>query len=259
MKYFKLALDFYLKTSIHIGFAVLSFVQITNFYLQIKPRISLNYSILLGTIFAYNCLKYFNFFCRKTFIVKENLDIILVSFIAFIGVVFSFFMLNGNSQIAFFQIALLVLAYPFLRKFGLFKMFLVSFCVTIVTVYIPSLNIKILPINYYILLIQRFLIIVSLLIPFEIYDSKIDKNHIKTIPLLFGITATKIFGIFLVTVFLFLDLFNFQSQKFIIDTIIGLITILFITFSNTNRSKHYTSFWVESVPIFWFLAAIAIF
>jgi hypothetical protein len=252
-------LDFYLKTSIHIGFAVLSLVHITKIYLQLQLDNSINYFIFFGTVLGYNFLKYMEVFYLKKFTVKHNLDIILVSFLAFLGTVFSFFQMQNEIQFAFLKIGILVFLYPFLRNYGFLKMFLVAFCVSIITVNIPCLYLKSLHINFYIILIQRFLIIISLLIPFEILDSKTDKNHLKTIPLSFGINLTKLFGIVLISLFLALDFIYFQLQKFVIDLTIALLTALFIVFSNINRNKYYTSFWVESVPIFWFLVATAIF
>jgi len=38
--------------------------------------------------------------------------------------------------------------------------------------------------------------------------------------------------------------------------IIAVITALFLAFANEKRSKYYTSFWVESVPIVWWLCVL---
>jgi len=34
---------------------------------------------------------------------------------------------------------------------------------------------------------------------------------------------------------------------------IGIITVTFINFTELHRNKYYTSFWVESVPILWWI------
>ncbi|WP_422853569.1 hypothetical protein [Flavobacterium sp.] len=149
---------------------------------------------------------------------------------------------------------LFVLFYPFLRKLGWMKLFLVSFVVTYVTVYIPYQSFKWLPIDYYITLLQRFIIITSLLIPFEIMDSKTDAKTLNTLPQLFGINHTKVFGILLVIPFMGLEFFKQKADYFAIP--IGIITILFINFTSLKRNQYYTSFWVESVPILWLILLI---
>lgn len=252
MKILKLTVDFYLKTNMHTGFAVWCLLQITIIKLKINSGIYFDYFVVAGTIFAYNFLKYIEIFYLKKIKIQQYLDVVLVSFFAFCGMVFSFFELQNNIKIAFLQIGLLVLLYPILRKFGLLKMFVVAFCVTIITVYIPCLQLEFLPNKLYVLLLQRFLIITSLIIPFEILDAKNDAQYLTTIPILFGSKATKIFGAGLIFLFLVLNLAHFELHKFVIDLCIALITVLFITFSNTNQSKYYTLFWVESVPIVWF-------
>lgn len=252
-------IDFYLKTSIHIGFAVLALLQITKLELQTNCQIAINYFVFLGTILAYNFLKYYSAYSFKTLTIKRNFDVILVSFIAFLGTVFTYFYLFVPVQLAVLQIVIVVLLYPFLRKFGFIKMFVVSFCVTFTTVYLPAIYLKETPENLYILLIQRFLIVICLLIPFEILDSKTDEKQLKTLPQLFGIPATKFFGIILLILFLVLSFIGFRKEKMVIDVIISVATGLFIAFSNINRNRYYTAFWVESMPVFWLLIYLLIY
>jgi hypothetical protein len=103
------------------------------------------------------------------------------------------------------------------------------------------------------------LIVICLLIPFEILDSKTDEKQLKTLPQLFGIPATKIFGIILLILFLVLSFMGFRKEKMVIDVIISVATGLFIAFSNINRNRYYTAFWVESMPVFWLLIYLLIY
>ena len=141
--------------------------------------------------------------------------------------------------------------YPFLRKYGWMKLFLVSFVVTFITVYIPFQTAKELSSDLYVCLIQRFLILTSLLIPFEIMDSKTDYKTLNTLPQLFGINSAKLFGILLVIPFIILEFLKLYPSYLVLP--IGIITVLFIDFTEFKRKKYYTSFWVESVPIIWWL------
>jgi hypothetical protein len=76
----------------------------------------------------------------------------------------------------------------------------------------------------------------------------------KTLPQRFGIFKTKLLGIVLLFPFVLLDFFK---EKIEISTFaIAIITALFIGFTNLKRDKYYTSFWVESVPILWWLVLV---
>ena len=178
----------------------------------------------------------------------------LISVLAFAGFLFCFLWLKRSVQITILIAGIAVLVYPFLRKFGWLKLFLVSIVITYVTVYIPFQTIKWLPFNFYVSLIQRFFILISLLIPFEIMDSKTDLETMNTLPQIFGVKLTKIFGIVLVIPFMVLEFFKSSPSYVVI--VIGIITVLFIQFTSLKRNQYYTSFWVESVPVFWLILII---
>jgi hypothetical protein len=144
--------------------------------------------------------------------------------------------------------------YPFFRKFGWLKLFLVSFVVTFITVYIPFQNVKWLPLEFYISIFQRFFILISLLIPFEIMDSKNDDKTLNTLPQLFGIDSAKLFGILLVIPFIILEFLKLHPSYLVLP--IGIITVTLINLTELHRNKYYTSFWVESVPILWWLMLV---
>jgi hypothetical protein len=147
-----------------------------------------------------------------------------------------------------------VLLYPLLRKFGLVKLFFVSVVVTFITVCIPYANTKFFLQDYEINLFQRFLIVSSLLIPFEIIDSPFDPISLQTIPQKFGINKSKLFGMLLVIPFVILE-FS-KSNSSLVSILIGPVTVILIHFSSTHRNKYYTSFWVESVPILWWVLVL---
>ena len=254
MHILKRLIDFYIQSSLHVGLAVMSLVYLTAFYNDLCKHIVYPSCVFFGTVLGYNFLKYFEVIRNKNFNSYKYYRILGISFLAGIGFLFFFFWLKRSFQIHLLIAGLLVLLYPVLRKFGWMKLFLVSFVVTYVTVYIPYQSVKWLPIDYYINLVQRFIIITSLLIPFEIMDSKIDAITMNTLPQLFGINKTKVLGILLVIPFIVLEFLKQKADYLVIP--IGIITILFINFTTLERSKYYTSFWVESVPVFWLILLI---
>jgi hypothetical protein len=248
MKTLKRLFDFYINTSLHIGFAVLTLTLITQKAALLSIQIPLNGTIFFATVLGYNFLKYYEFFKINKWRVSYNYAILTVSFLANLGFLFFFFKLNLENQIQFFFAGFAVLLYPFLRKLGWLKMFLVSFVVTYVTVFIPYPKLSN---DLYIELLQRFLILISLLIPFEIIDTKTDEKSLNTLPQLFGINRTKLFGILLVIPCMILEFLKPNpSYAFLI---IAIITALFIRFTTLKRNSYYTSFWVESVPILWYI------
>lgn len=251
MKIFKNILDFYIKSSLHVAVAVFALVRITEISLQISNDKILELTIFFGTIVGYNFLKYFEAFQKGNFDFNKNRYLVGLTFFSVIATLFYFLQFNNSLQIYFIKIGLLVALYPFLRKFGFWKLFLVSFCVSAITVYAPIFQQAFLLNNEIIILFQRFLIIFSLMIPFEILDSQTDDDSMKTLPQRFGIFKTKLFGIVLLLPFVLLE---FLKEKIEISTfVIAIITAFFIGFTTLKRDKYYTSFWVESVPILWLI------
>lgn len=254
MKFFKNIFDFYIQSSLHVAFAIFALLHVTEVSLELTRNKNLECIIFFGTIVGYNFLKYFEAFQKGKYDFKKNRYVIGLTFLSIIAVIFYFLQLNNSTQFYFIKIGLWVALYPFLRKFGFWKLFLVSFCVTAITVYATIFQQVSLSNNEKIILLQRFLIVISLMIPFEILDSQTDDDSMKTLPQRFGIFKTKLLGIVLLFPFVLLDFFK---EKIEISTFaIAIITALFIGFTNLKRDKYYTSFWVESVPILWWLVLV---
>lgn len=254
MRMLKRLFDFYLNASLHIGFAVLALTKTTELTLKIPSQINIHFVIFFATVVGYNLLKHIDSFLHNGKWFSQNRAISLVSVLSLIAATYFFLLLIKPMQLAFLEIGTVIVLYPFFRKFGLIKMFLVSFCITAITVYVPNIMLTFSSVDFYVTLLQRFLIIVSLLIPFEISDSKTDHPSMKTLPQQFGIQSTKIFGTLLVIPFFMLEFFKNNSSY--VSLVISIVTVLFIYFSSVRKSKYYTSFWVESVPILWFLTLL---
>ncbi len=107
---------------------------------------------------------------------------------------------------------------------------------------------------------QRFILIFVLILIFEIIDLRLDDPHLKTVPQQIGVVKTKQVGVTLMVLFVLLEFLSsdFKIEFFALKSALAITTILFLLFSNENRSRYYASFWVESIPIFWWLVVVII-
>jgi hypothetical protein len=124
---------------------------------------------------------------------------------------------------------------------------------------LPILNADVsITLDFYLKCIQRFILIFVLVLIFEIIDLANDDPHLQTVPQQIGVKRTKILGLLLLIPFYFLELLksNFDANQLIVNLIIVIMISLVLFFANEKRSKYYTSFWVESVPIFWWLMVL---
>ena len=251
MKFLHKLFDFYILSSIHVGFAVFSLVKITEITAKLHPIPFFSACVFFATILGYNFLKYMEVFWKGNYHSAKYYSILGVSILALSGFFYFFSNLPKAFQLDLFFSGILVLLYTFLRNLGWLKLFFVSAVVTYISVGILYLNSHFSNLDFLINGIQRFLILSSLLIPFEIIDSPFDPISLQTIPQKFGINKSKLFGMLMVIPFMILE--YIKSSSSIISVFIGFITVVLIHFSSTHRNKYYTSFWVESVPIFWLI------
>ena len=113
---------------------------------------------------------------------------------------------------------------------------------------------------YYSLLI--FCLVTAQMIPFEIRDMLKDKDLVKTIIHNYGIKYSKNIGYFvLITALLFTMITGYLLENLVFKNsilIIILITAILVNFSREKQNKYYSSFIVESVPIYWLIVEIGL-
>lgn len=269
MRLIKQVLDFYINSSIHVALAVVSLSLITLFEFDISYDKELLYFIFFATVTGYNFVKYFGlakFHHRR---LANWLKLIQTfSFCCFIGLCYYSYQLNSKVLIYIFGAAIITFLYamPFLPKQffinneknlrgikGL-KIYVIALVWVGVTVFIPLIN-NSFQINFDVIItaFQRFLFVIVLMFPFEIRDMRFDDLKLSTIPQQIGIKKTKAVGLLLLIGFLFLEYFKDEINTKGIIIIITLITLLFLVFSEEKRTKYYSSFWVEGLPILWLL------
>lgn len=265
---FKQVFDFYLRSSIHVALSVYALVQMTHFMFHIEADEPMANFAFLGTIVGYNFVKYHALAkAQKKQMRKELKLIALLSFFSLVGVGYYFFQLELITQIVSVGVLALTLLYtlPFFpnrknaRNWAGVKIYIVSLCWVGVTLVLPLLNAHtVLGTDFYLKCVQRFILVFVLILVFEILDLTNDDPHLKTVPQQIGVKRTKALGLLLLLPFYFLEFLktNFIEKQLIVNLVLVLMLSMFLVFVNEKRSQYYTSFWVESIPVFWWLMVV---
>lgn len=266
MKILQSIFNFYLDASIHVALAVLSLVYITAEIFSISTSNHFLWFSFCGTIVCYNFIKY-GVEAEKYILVANQYHkyIQWFSFLAFIPTMYHAFFLNIKTWagIAVLLICVGLYALPVLpnarnlRSLGVLKIFIVALVWSGITVLIPLLSVEGYSVSFDVLIeaVQRFLLILILLIPFEIRDLVYDNVNLKTLPQRYGVANTKTFGAFGVLLFFGLTFLkqNWGVRELIGKGVLFLILGLALFITKRNQSKYFASFWVESIPIFWLI------
>ncbi|HEY4616611.1 MAG TPA: hypothetical protein VIH09_00265 [Flavobacterium sp.] len=265
---FKQIFDFYIRSSIHVALSVYALVRMTHYMFHISADQPMANFAFFGTIVGYNFVKYDVLARAQKQQMRNELKIIAaLSFCSLVAVGYYFFKLQLVTQIVSVGVLGLTLLYtlPFFpnrknaRNWAGVKIYIVALCWVGVTLVLPLLNAHVpLGFDFYLKCIQRFILVFVLILIFEILDLANDDPHLKTVPQQIGVKRTKIVGLLMLIPFYFLELLknNFIQEQMIVNGILVVALSLFLAFANEKRSKYYTSFWVESIPIFWWLMVV---
>ncbi len=270
METLKNIFKFYINSSIHVAIAACALVQIT----FVKYGYERHYEFLLfvffGAVVAYNFVKYSNvskLYHRK--LTTSMKWIRLITIICSVFFVYFAFQLSYTTLLYVAPLCLLTLFYVVpvfpnkksLRSVAGVKIFIIAIVWTGITVVAPIIHMEgNVDFNSSIEIIQRFLFIVIMMLPFEIRDLDHDDTSLVTVPQKIGITRTKVFGSVLLMLFLLLTVMkDILSSTEILSTImVATISLLFLWGTNKKQSEYYCSFWVESVPLIWLAILIVL-
>ena len=270
MLFIKKLFDFYIKSSFHLGVCVVSLYIISIYKLQID----LNYYVLTclfsSTIVVYNFIKYastlpYYFFVQNAPIKKIQ----IVSFFFGFFLLYSLFFLSVEALFFGFFLFLICVLYVFpinhsisnFRNRSKIKIFLVAICWSGSTVIFPFIESN--NINYgdsMLLFVQFFLFVIVCTVPFEIRDLKYDSNDLKTIPQIYGTNNSKYISYVLIFIFFSISFIsNGTSIDLISDLLISFVLVFIIYLTKENQGKYFSSFWVESSPIYWLVIQFILF
>ena len=268
MTLLKRLFNLYIYGSMHVAMSVLALVLMTNHMFNIPFNWAVAVFAYCGTMFSYNFMKYDGLFRVKKTASNRVKLIVALSTVALIAAGISFFYLERISQITsvlFFGLTALYTV-PFfphtksLRNWSGIKIYIVALCWAGITTLLPLVNAGYdLTADVYIKFSQRFLLVLILILIFEVIDLKEDDPHLKTIPQQVGVWNTKWLNLFLLVPFYFLEFFKSHTDhsQLMVNIILVFVTGMFTIFATPERSKHYTLFWVEAIPIFWLGMVVA--
>ncbi|WP_422348913.1 hypothetical protein [Flagellimonas sp.] len=263
MRLVKSIFDFYLNASVHVALEVMALTSVTLFLLDIQLNCLLLGFTGCSTVVCYNFIKY-GVEAEKYLIVSNQYHryIQIFSFLCF-GVAMYF--LSQMDQRILWAIGVLGLvstlyAVPLLpksgnlRSLGGMKVFIVALVWAGFTVILPILDTQI-PYSWDIgvLFMQRFLLVLILILPFEIRDLKWDSEDLRTLPQILGVQKTRKLGVGLIVIFLLLTFLrdDIGMAEVVSRIIVGMV-LLGLFRSKLDFGKRYlASFWVEGIPIFW--------
>jgi hypothetical protein len=268
LKFFRSIFEFYINASIHVALAVASLVAVTAIEFDLSLTNSFYYFIIFGSITGYNFVKYAEIAgLHHRSLVKRLKGIQVFSLFCFFGMLIFALRLSLNTLLVTLGFAVITLLYavPLLFKKNLrsiagLKITMVALVWTGVTVLLPFVSIEdSLSGVFYFTFIQRFIVVIVLILPFDIRDLQYDKTTLKTIPQSFGIKKTKRLGIFLLTIVLIMEGFKAppSAVKISVLVFVCFLVATSLVCAQKKQSKYFTSFWVESIPIVWYLLLFA--
>lgn len=268
---FKKLVDFYIFSNIHVALAGFSLTKITLINFGIEDRLTPLF-VAFSILISYNFIRFYeiknnrlNWF--KDWFFMNIKGILLLTILSILGLAYiSFFTdFNPTSLLILFPFAFMTFFYAIpivkigklevsFRNFPMVKIFSIVIAWAGISVFFPlyEANFQFTS-AVYLEFFQRILFLLAVTIPFDIRDVAIDSKSLKTLPQIMGITSSKVLGILLLFGLVLLEIFkeNFTYLGLLIVLIISIFSGLFLWFSSPKKSRYYTSFWVESIPVIW--------
>jgi len=257
---------FLINSNIFVSFCVLS-LALSSEFLLFNSKISfpskVSQFVFFAAIFTYNFQRIVQIkkHPRKDWIKKNEFLIYLIMIISAVMSLYLFSIFKETkTQIAIIFSGIISILYPFfLRKIPFFKILIISLVWTISTMLLLVLEENIVfSSNIVFHLIRRFLFVFAIAIPFDIRDLRFDSKKLKTIPIIFGVSKSKLicfvslFLIVIISIFQFLN-YNLRIEFLIAIILSCIVSSIFINKSDEKKSDSFFSFWIESLSVFHYL------
>ncbi|WP_069131344.1 hypothetical protein [Rhodohalobacter halophilus] len=263
--------DLYIQSSLHVALAVASFTGLTYLHFGLPFNLRMITLSFLGTVAGYNFIK-FGHLVRRV-LISPKVEQIIIAGITLISVLASLLLVTDlrlPSLSLLFLLGLIVLFYPHsffaskrnLRRITGFKIVAISIVWSGFSVLLPAIEANV-RLDTVLLseFIQRCLFVILLTLPFDLRDLRADYGEVKTIPSLIGIHQTKRLSIVISAVIIIMALCMpskefpmLMAQLFVLILLVAAILRLPI-----YQANYFASFWIESIPILWFIVSLMLF
>ncbi len=263
MRWLRQIFEFYLNASIHVALAVLCLMFTTALLFNISLDSHLALFVFFGSVASYNFIKY-GVEAEKYILVSGPYHR-YIQFFSFVAIGLAAYHANYLSLKVWGVLGILAIlvglyALPVLprvrnlRNLGVLKLLLIGFVWGGTTVILPYLAVEDrIPWDVHIEALQRLILVLVLMLPFEVRDLAFDDPGLKTIPQRFGVGTTRVIGVVATLIFFLL---TYLKDTIAIPELLGkgiLAVMLWGVLWRTRKdqSRYFASFWVEAVPVLW--------
>lgn len=244
-----------INSNIYISLAAVALTVETQIQLGITPQWRpYLFLIFFATLCEYNIHRFITVITKKEALesekhkwVKDHLFLFYaIVFISVAGFIVSALVAKKEVLFTLAPIALLTLFYSIplygnkksifrLREIPYLKIFIISFCWSTITILLPVIQAghRFPPLHVVLMLVERFLFVFAITIPFDIRDIEADKEQgLKTIPLALGEERSIKLANFLLVVFSTLCFihYGYTNQMFMLLSMVisSISTVLFL-------------------------------
>ncbi len=268
MSIIKRILDFYIGASLHVAVAVFALVKMTQHMFGIDGHDAMAGFAFFATVAGYNFVKYHTLVLRGPVrLTAWTGSMVAVSAISLVlaGCHFLDIGLAAQAATAIFAALTVLYTLPFFpnrrnaRNWAGVKIYIVALCWVGVTVALPLLDAGMaFTADFWFKCLQRFILIFVLILVFEIVDLEKDDPLLQTVPQQIGVRATKWLGISLLLVFFLLELLQSVApeRQWTANLLLVLLAGAFLLGAHEKRSRYYSAFWAEAIPIAWYFLVI---
>ncbi len=262
--------SFYVFSNIHVAVSTACLVLLTLDPYPIDPFPTAVF-IFFSTVLGYNFIRVMERSRTHPFLDNWTRSsarpLLLVNVISLIGLLIASFRLNIEGLLLLIPFFLLTLfyVYPGSKKFkGLrslpgLKLFVIALVWSGVTVLFPLVA-NYLPVGRgeWIVFAQRFFLVLAITIPFDLRDLQFDDEDLATLPQALGPRTSKLIalaGLVLFALPFFFGSYYDPGQRYAglaIATVSGLLVLK----AGIYQERYYSAFWVEAIPILWYLLIV---
>ena len=270
--------QFIVYSNLYVALATACLVKTTEYLLGIREW-KVAALVFLATFFGYNYMRMHQQMDRPAgkmtalhrWMNKYKVLLYILANLAGLAGVGVLFFLNRALVWWLIPLAVISLLYPVklfrvqgrllrLRELPGIKILLIAFVWSLATVILPVVHAAYpFDMDVYLLIVERFLFVIAITIPFDIRDVNFDDKHLQTLPQLLGIDRAKWLALVALLIFeLLLILQFFYGEVLRLPYLFALLLSaelsgLVVFFSHEKRSNAYFTVLVEGMSIGMFI------